>query len=583
MAVSEARMIFALVALTLLLGATGIFVTTLLPQIMRGDLYVSDYTATLYPNGTLTEEYTYTVTAAGEYRMLYRIWDATLSLQELNTPQLVLEGLEGPPGCIPYLKDYSGTVWIPPPYDSAPYRSTIASLAELNEVGIFNPSRFDAGSYTLRCEYRLRPLLEYDSKYCHLNLKLADAHVAYESVTVVIEGADLVAAVYPHPPSMEVTSDGQRITISGSSGQDQLLEVELLYRQEVLTLMDGFPTEYPDVAALTAQANDQYGAQYYSAVSLSSLADVLLLAAPFFFLLIWAYYGRERPFTVPSYLSTVPNSSRKPWLVNLAFKGDPTRIDSNAFYATLLDLKRRGNLEISQQDGGIRIRIISSEGVDPYERDCIDFLQNFSANGIVDSAMINSRVDGYMKAGRYTTVTSLQREWADLTRGDGPGGSSRFLTSGRFRLWPIAAAGILLLIASLALSVIFPIVSSISLAGTVASLFIVVQTVVAAIFPPDLFGKWKGDYYRERLQWDSFRKFLSDLAMIKKYAPQDISMWGEWLVFGTALGVGDEVVRAMRDLNVRIPEMDIAPFMFLMFRPVYVARVPSSAAGTSGT
>ncbi|HEX7556653.1 MAG TPA: hypothetical protein VF338_08510, partial [Leptolinea sp.] len=34
------------------------------------------------------------------------------------------------------------------------------------------------------------------------------------------------------------------------------------------------------------------------------------------------------------------------------------------------------------------------------------------------------------------------------------------------------------------------------------------------------------------------------------YAPQDLAIWSEWLIYGTALGVGDCVSRAMKNLNI---------------------------------
>ena len=52
-------------------------------------------------------------------------------------------------------------------------------------------------------------------------------------------------------------------------------------------------------------------------------------------------------------------------------------------------------------------------------------------------------------------------------------------------------------------------------------------------------------------------------------------MWGEWLVFGTALGVGDNVAKAMKGLNIpgsRRPT--IAPALFIGFVPI-VAFFPA--------
>lgn len=74
--------------------------------------------------------------------------------------------------------------------------------------------------------------------------------------------------------------------------------------------------------------------------------------------------------------------------------------------------------------------------------------------------------------------------------------------------------------------------------------------------PKAFFGRWKADYYKEKLEWDAFKSFLSNFAIIQKYAPEDIAIWKEWLVYGTALGVGHNVVKAMDKLKIpAIPEV----------------------------
>lgn len=79
--------------------------------------------------------------------------------------------------------------------------------------------------------------------------------------------------------------------------------------------------------------------------------------------------------------------------------------------------------------------------------------------------------------------------------------------------------------------------------------------LVCILTPTQLFGRWKEDYYKEKLEWDAFKKFLSNFAMIKKYAPEDIAIWKDWLIYGTALGVGEKVAKAMESLNIKIPEV----------------------------
>ena len=86
---------------------------------------------------------------------------------------------------------------------------------------------------------------------------------------------------------------------------------------------------------------------------------------------------------------------------------------------------------------------------------------------------------------------------------------------------------------------------------------VIVQAAIAFAAPSTLFGHWKDDRYKEKLEWDAFTHFLSDMAMIQKYAPADLSMWGDWLVYGTALGVGDKVEKAMKALNIRVADTGI--------------------------
>lgn len=303
-----------------------------------------------------------------------------------------------------------------------------------------------------------------------------------------------------------------------------------------------------------------FNAQYYYAVSISSIVDILLLVSPFLLLLIWTIHGRENPYTIPAYLSTVPNSNRKPWLVNQVFKGDPTRMDENAFYSTVLDLKRKGKVDITIVDGKMSMRILSSSNLDDFEQRCIHFLEKitYSSGGSGDA--IKEKVNGYKILPLVATITSLQSALKHFTQSYKTRTYTTFLTNGRYRIWPIAASGGILLFLSLISFASLPSYSTIFLSATIASTFILLQSLIAVIFPRDLFGKWKGDYYLEKLQWDSFKRFLSDIALIKKYASQDLSIWDDWLVYGTALGVGDAVAKAIEDLDIRILDVHITQF-----------------------
>jgi hypothetical protein len=132
-----------------------------------------------------------------------------------------------------YAKDFQGSVWLEDRFkNDASLLATVRSLAELNEVGVFRPERFQAGTYTVRYVFAIHPPLEYDDDLCHLNLKLASQHLTYRNVRLTINDASQVVAAYPHPPLLKETRTGNEIVFSGSVAKDELLELEILFRRE---------------------------------------------------------------------------------------------------------------------------------------------------------------------------------------------------------------------------------------------------------------------------------------------------------------------------------------------------------------
>ena len=71
--------------------------------------------------------------------------------------------------------------------------------------------------------------------------------------------------------------------------------------------------------------------------------------------------------------------------------------------------------------------------------------------------------------------------------------------------------------------------------------------------------------------------------MIQKYTTNDLHMWKEWLVYGTALGAGEKVTEAMSDLNISIPEAVAIHSMHSIIDHAYSSSTPlSSGSGHGG-
>ena len=580
---TETKQIAILVISTLLLGICSIVVIRYAPTFFEDDITVGNYTAKYYADGTLLEEYVYDVKTSGKYRMLFRSWEAPLSTKKLNIPYIEFLDVSTFGNAVPYLKDYYGSVWLPEPYaKNLEIFNMVKSLAENNEVGILNINRFDAGRLKVNYKFRVYPPLECDSKLCHLNLKLATKHFTYRNVTLTVEDPSYIEEIYPHPPDLKIFRGEGEIVLKGRIAKDELLELEFLFKREVLNALESFPRSLSDVKGPTVQANTMYSIQYFSASTLRVGTQILTIIFPILFLLIYVIYGREKRFAVPKYLSIIPNENRKPWIVNLVFRGDVIDYDENGFYATILDLHLRGKLKLKSKNGGLTIHVLDSEGTDLYERRVIHFLKKISRDGIVDTDELKKfAIDFTEKKELWQHLTKLQEDIHYLTKRAETNVARNFMVNGRNKIIPVLLASTILFIISLVLHFMLANLASL-FSAVFSSGILIIQSVMGLASPSTLFGKWRESAYKEKLEWESFKNFLSDLAMIKKYTPQDISMWSKWLVYGTSLGVGDNVVKAMKELGIFIEELKLLHNIPLIVQPITTAALPDVHGGVGG-
>ena len=585
---NEERYAAIYISLVLLVGIIGLSLTGGIPGVKPyietginlGEIYVDDYRADIYLNGTLAEQFVYRIVPSGKYRMLYRSWKMPLSTQNLSQPYVEPLKVSPEAGLIPYIKQHNGSVQIL----SSKYghrKSEVQSLAELNEAGGYYPSMFASGWYDMNYLFRIHPFLECDQELCHWNLKLADEHLPYKRVTICIHDPDNLTVQFFTRPEMNFNKVGDSWIITGSSPRNGLLEVEMLLKPEASSQISGFPRQVSDVKAKTLSAQSSIFDKLFFFV------QSLMLIFPLLIALIYYKFGKEKHFIVPKSLSTIP-AKRKPWLVNMVFKGDAFDFDEDGFYATLLDLDRRETVKI-ESTNGTRIMLLDAHAkdIDGYERKVLNFLKEnswngsfFSAQGFEEKVELLAKSNDEIKLGRlHKTMDELMhyinvKEIDNFVRGRG-------LRTLGLR---IDAKNIII-----PLAFIFMVVLSLNpsklLMNSWAVVFIalVLQSLIVAFAPSALFGKWKDDFYKEKLEWDAFRSFLSDFAMIQQYSPADLIMWKEWLVYGTALGVGDKVAQAMADMNIVVPEALAMESMHTNFSHAYSHSSPkSSGSGGSG-
>ncbi|MDN7024904.1 DUF2207 domain-containing protein [Methanoculleus sp. FWC-SCC1] len=582
MSLSEKQQIILLFGITLAIGILAVAGASALPALFEGDLVVQEYDAVFSADGTLVEEYTYDVRQSGEYRMLFRYWAAPLAFEPLNRPYIAFGSIDVPEGTIGYVKNYNGEVRIGDGMASPGEIAAIRDLAFESEVGAYDPGYFPAGTYTATYRFVVHPPIEYDDDWAHLNLLLVEDHVPYENVRINIP-AVFVEEIYTNPPTLTQERIGNRIVITGSVPADVPVNVEMVVDKVFLEGIDGFPVFVEDVQQKTADANRWAHLQYTAAAVLHTVALVLVLVVPFLLLAVYYRYGREKSFVVPEYLSFVPDSSLKPWQVTLLFKGDAVEFDENGFYATILDLHRQQKIRVEEKPGGgVTVQVLDGTSGDRYEQRVLTFLQNIADDHTVDTdALRDFAATARRVPGSQHRMQAYQQTFSALTRHVDMSIALRYIVDGRQTVLPLIFLGAIpcglailaLLIAPDAAYLLVPAAALYFVAG--------VQAAIAGLFPSTLFGHWKDDHYREKLQWDAFSRFLSDLALMRQYSPDDLSMWGEWLVYGTALGVGDRVEQAMRNLNVPLPDAGVPLYsrMPFIFVPIATYAPPGGGGG----
>ncbi|WP_292459963.1 DUF2207 domain-containing protein [Methanothermococcus sp.] len=586
----EEKQLFIVLIIMAVIGILGVALSLgsqYLPSPSFSSIEVNSYNAKLIldKNISLRETYNYQIYENRKYRMLYRDWKEPLICgcniskvesiraphdysynylysEIISHPHITLLNLSASNNdMIGYVVEYDGTLYADTKSSEAlmDIKSLVVQYNVINEVGFYNPNRYNSGDYSTSYLFNIYPPIEYDNTISHLNLKLADEHFPYKKVNIhVVDKNNNILNLFVHPVGFKVSKTEDGYIITGHSPKNGLIELEMLLKPESVA---GYYNYVDNVKEKTLSANSRYFLINKILSIIKYLFSVMVVIFPLIAYIFYNKYGVEKKYIVPKYLSYVPNKNRKPWVVNLIFNGKLGKFEKEGFYATLLDLHDKKYIKIlsGESNNDISIEILNRDlsNLDNYEKKVMTFLIRYSKNNIFKPSTIEAIA---LKYKHDMDEVGAQRLWNEVNSiMSSPTSSYRIKeymdNTGNIIIWALLACSVIVALISFGLSsgdysILYPDTSNIFH----LSLIWVMQCIVLIIAPKTLFGKWKKDYYKEKLEWESFKKFLSDIAMIKKYAPQDIVMWKEWLIYGTALGVGRNVEKALKSLDVKLPE-----------------------------
>ncbi len=579
-----------LVVMFLLAGAA--YGINNMEQIFPSNYVIENYSATLTSSGLLYENYTYVLHKT--YHMLYRKLNSPLWKTAYNEgiiiQNITISGLSR--YYVPYIKDYYGSLWILDNYENSNIIDYIATHASKNEAGIYVPGGLPPGKYVVRYVFLLRPTLNFDGKYYRLPLVLANKHPTYESVNIKIPGEYVVYT----SPYLSFHKSGNWWKIQGTSFEDFKLIVDILFSD--LDNFSHYSIEHVSTNLLN-EAKSSHTADtimYWFSYGLFISIYALIWILPFAYLIAYIIWGREKKYPEPGEIY-FPPSERDLLTVNYVFHREGDGVDtSSLLLATILYLRKKGFIEISDDGSKIFINKYRDDynKLDDYSRNVLEFITEFSENGVFDMKKIK---DELISKNKYhldlPTIQfdpTYQTEAQELLIPDTDKILDKYMINRTKSLEKVAIFGILCLVMTGLILIILHGVFSWSytlysfLAFMDSAIFSF--SAISVLWHLDVLGKWRDDYYLEKLKWDKFREFLKDEKKLKEKYLEFQDYIDDWLIYGYVLGVGKKVKDALGapDINLPLSKLidnfiDYFPYAFF---PVTISYSGGAGAGGVG-
>ena len=284
---------------------------------------------------------------------------------------------------------------------------------------------------------------------------------------------------------------------------------------------------------------------------------LLSLLSPIIAVFVYLRYGREPDVTYEGIYERDLPTEDPPVFINAMMKsrglGDP---DMEGFQATLLDLIDRKVISLDVQAGDFSTNdlILKFERDDlkdlkRYERNLYNMLYSLSDGGVLNMSDLDSKLSSESSGKWFLGELDNFYESAKSEYLTEETVSRYFNNRGSDIMMFLAIGGIVMAAIMLFLGLTTNLKAGIYVMAGGA--FLLVFSITLLFIPDDIFGQWTPEGRVFYLKWKNFKKFLQDNSLIKEHAPDSIVVWKKYLIYGTALGIADEVYESMK---MKIPD-----------------------------
>lgn len=397
--------------------------------------------------------------------------------------------------------------------NSTTYYTNIYSHIEKNEYGCtfgniegFSPNK----RYWIRGYYKLVPkkVFEYEGKYY---IKFV-AYSGYNHPTLVV---------------------GKNFFINGNVTYKKIY----FSNDDVIIYVPISSDKIPPTASIEKISSLDFSAALFNFKTLFPFLPIL------WFFIVWYFFGKEKTkkFWVPPALTDYPKK-RKGWEVAAFFNPPFMVIDKNFFASILLELKMKNIIDLKSDKKNVKIKILKKKGEDEVETTFIEFLRELkkivkNEDGYFD---INKAIEKVQTPSSIKSRYRILETWKKL---------NKVLKSKSKEYIDSSGEGVFI-IPYIIYFVSLYFINVLSLG------FIEYYSMGVALFLlfysryRGILCRFKKNYYEEFVKWQAFKNFLKKFSLMRRYPPEALVMWDEYLIYATALGVGEKVLNKFKEIRV---------------------------------
>lgn len=327
---------------------------------------------------------------------------------------------------------------------------------------------------------------------------------------------------------------------------------------------------------------------------------LLSLISPIIGILVYLRLGREPKVDYDGVYERELPSDDPPAVVNALIDNsyDIGTPNMKGFEATILNLidkkviklETRNNPDTDMNELFLKLTR-DSENLAIHENTVLDILFMFADDNVVNLSNLNADLSYESNAKLFMEEYEVWKKDVKYEYLDRTNIEKYFNNRGSSIMKKLSIAGIVFGIIIFLLGLFTNLHNGIFAIG--GGIILAVFSFICMVLPEDIFGQWTREGRLYYLKWENFKKFLKDNSLINEYPPESIVIWKKYLIYGTALGVADNVYNSMQLQEKNISDFDDDIFLYHHYGGYYLmhsafetgqsAANPSSDSGSFGS